>query len=63
MFHHRANFFFLTMPVFREVEERALLTCFGLTDSWMLREPPLDVSNLTITHLITMPGWKMFGSE
>lgn len=46
----------LTMPAFKEPEVRALLTSFGLTDNWMLRVPPFDVSNLATTHLITMPG-------
>lgn len=53
----------LTMPVFKAVELRALLTCCGLIDSLMLSMPPLDVSNLSTTHLINMPGWKMFCSE
>lgn len=53
----------LTMPVFRAVALRALLTCCGLIDSWMLSMPPFDVSNLATAHLINIPGWKMFGSE
>lgn len=44
------------MPALRVLEARALLTSFGLIDSWMLREPPLDVSTLATTHLNTMPG-------
>lgn len=51
------------MPVFKAVELRALLTCCGLIDSLMLSMPPFDVSSLSITHLINIPGRKMFGSE
>lgn len=51
------------MPVFKAAELRALLTCCGLIDSLMLSMPPFDVSNLSTTHLISIPGWKMFGNE
>lgn len=51
------------MPAFRELEVRALLSNFGLTDSWMLRDPPLALSSLATAHLITMPGWKRWGRE
>lgn len=51
------------MPAFRELVVRALLTSFGLIDSWMLREPPLEVSNFATTHLNIMPGEKRYGSE
>lgn len=53
----------LTMPAFRELEVRALLISLGLTDSWMLGEPPLATSSLATTHLITIPGWKRWGRE
>lgn len=51
------------MPAFRELVVSALLTSFGLIDSWMLSEPPLEVSNLATTHLNNMPGQKRCGSE
>lgn len=51
------------MPAFRDLEPRALLTSFGLIDSWMLIVPPLAVSSLAITHLSTIPGWKRWGKE
>lgn len=62
IFHRMFNDL-ITMPAFRELVVSALLTSFGLTDSWMLREPPLEVSNLATEHLNTMPGQKRCGSE
>ena len=53
----------LTMPAFTELEVRALFTSFGLTDSWMLIEPPFATSSFATTHLITMPGEKRWGRE
>lgn len=51
------------MPAFRALVVSALLTSFGLIESWMLSKPPLEVSNLATTHLNTMPGQKRCGSE